>query len=79
MIPVTVMQNAQNVDFHTKVLILMDLCGSVVIFVTPGIICHVQMCVVLTFQQSLHALTANRKLFCMASVFLYIICIYNCL
>ena len=73
MIPVTVMRNAQNVDFHTKVL---DLCGSVVIFVTPGIICHVQMCVVLTFQQSLHARTANRKLFCMASVFLYI---YNCL
>ena len=33
-IPVTVMQNAQNVDLHTKALIVMVWCGSVVIIVS---------------------------------------------
>ena len=60
-----------NVDLHTKALIVIVLCGSVVIVVTPGIICHVQ-CVVL----KLHAQTANRYIrwFVWLLVFLSIIC-----
>ena len=59
MIPVRVMQNAQNVDLHTEVKIVMVPSGSVVVLVTPGIPCHVRICVVLNFRQGLHAQTAN--------------------
>ena len=78
-IPVTVMQNAQIVDLHTKTLIVMVRCGSVVIIVTPGIICRVQMSMVLKFQQSLYVLTASRSIIIMFSnlvIVLYGFCIF---
>ena len=59
-IPVRLMQNAQNVDLHVHTEVMVPF-GSVVVLVTPGITCHVWICVVLNFRQGLHAQTAKRR------------------
>ena len=52
-------------------MIVMVPSGSVAIFVTPGIMCHVWICVVLKFQQSLRAQTTNG---CKLVLYSFLLC-----